>query len=117
MLDPADSRVTHIERLITPTLLRGAWVVSDRFHDSSRAYQGAAGGAPVALIDALEHNVLDGLKPDLTLILDLPVAQGLARAAMRDDGEARFEAKGEEFPLFKAFWLERPAAGATSLVA
>ena len=91
------ARRDHIERLIQPALRKGAWVISDRFHDSSRAYQGAAGGAPVALIDALEHNVLEGLKPDLTLILDMPVAQGLARAAMRDDGEARFEAKGEEF--------------------
>jgi dTMP kinase len=91
------ARRDHIERFITPALRNGTWVVSDRFHDSTRAYQGAAGGAPAALIDALEHTVLDGLKPDLTLILDLPVAIGLARAAMRDDGEARFEAKGEEF--------------------
>ena len=91
------ARRDHIERFITPNLRRGAWVISDRFHDSTRAYQGAAGGAPAGLIDALEHTVLDGLKPDLTLILDIPVAIGLARAAMRDDGEARFEAKGEEF--------------------
>jgi dTMP kinase len=91
------ARRDHIERLIEPGLRHGAWVISDRFHDSTRAYQGAAGGAPAALIDAMEHSVLDGLRPDLTLILDLPVDIGLARAAMRDDGEARFEAKGHEF--------------------
>jgi dTMP kinase len=91
------ARRDHIERLIEPGLRHGAWVISDRFHDSTRAYQGAAGGAPAALIDAMEHSVLDGLRPDLTLILDMPVDIGLARAAMRDDGEARFEAKGHEF--------------------
>ena len=91
------ARRDHIERLIDPALRHGAWVVCDRFHDSTRAYQGAAGGAPAPLIDALEHTVLEGLSPDLTLILDLPVDIGLARAADRDDGEARFEAKGHEF--------------------
>ena len=91
------ARRDHIERFITPAIRAGAWVVCDRFHDSTRAYQGAAGGAPAALIDAMEQTVLEGLKPDLTLILDLPVDIGLARAAQRDDGEARFEAKGHEF--------------------
>jgi dTMP kinase len=91
------ARRDHIERVIRPALARGAWVLCDRFADSTRAYQGAAGGAPAALIDSMEHTVLEGLLPDLTLILDLPVDIGLARAAMRDDGEARFEAKGHEF--------------------
>src|SRR4051812_9087935 len=91
------ARRDHIERFIEPALRHGAWVVCDRFHDSTRAYQGAAGGAPAALIDALEQTVLEGLSPNLTLILDLPVDIGLARAADRDDGEARFEAKGREF--------------------
>lgn len=91
------ARRDHIERFISPALKHGAWVLCDRFHDSTRAYQGAAGGAPASLIDAMETSVLDGLKPDLTLILDLPVDIGLARAAMRDDGEARFESKGHEF--------------------
>ncbi|HET9160653.1 MAG TPA: dTMP kinase [Caulobacteraceae bacterium] len=91
------ARRDHIERFITPALGHGAWVICDRFHDSTRAYQGAAGGAPAALIDALEHSVLEGVKPDLTLILDIPAEIGLARAAMRDDGEARFESKGLEF--------------------
>ena len=91
------ARRDHMERLITPALRHGAWVLCDRFHDSTRAYQGAAGGAPAHLIDALEHSVLEGLKPDLTLILDLPVDIGLGRAHDRGDGEERFETKGHEF--------------------
>lgn len=91
------ARRDHMERLINPALRHGAWVICDRFHDSTRAYQGAAGGAPAALIDALEHTVLEGLSPDLTLILDLPVDIGLGRAHDRGDGEERFETKGHEF--------------------
>ena len=91
------ARRDHIERMINPALERGAWVVCDRFADSPRAYQGTAGGADPALITALERHVLDGLKPDLTLVLDLPVETGLARAAARREGETRFEDKGAAF--------------------
>lgn len=91
------ARRDHIERVIEPALSRGAFVVSDRFHDSTRAYQGAAGGADPALIKALEDHVVGSMVPDLTLVLDLSVEQGLARAAGRGGGEARFEAKGPEF--------------------
>lgn len=91
------ARRDHIERLIEPALKAGAHVVCDRFHDSTRAYQGAAGGASHALIEALETTVLEGLRPDLTLILDLNCEVGLARAKDRADGEARFEAKGRDF--------------------
>jgi dTMP kinase len=91
------ARRDHIERLIGPALARGAWVVCDRFFDSTRAYQGAGGGAPAQLIQALEAAVIGELTPDLTLILDLPVEVGLARAAGRGGGEARFESKGEGF--------------------
>lgn len=90
------SRRDHIERTISPALNRGATVLCDRFFDSTRAYQGAAGGASSQLIDALEHLILDGVLPDLTLIFDLPVDIGLARALSRG-GEARFESKGREF--------------------
>lgn len=101
------ARRDHMERLINPALRHNAWVLCDRFHDSTRAYQGAAGGAPASLIDALEHTVLEGLRPDLTLILDLPVDIGLARAHDRNDGEERFETKGHEFHerLRQAFLL------------
>jgi len=91
------ARRDHIERVIAPALARGAWVLCDRFHDSTRAYQGAAGGAPQALIQALEAEVVGAVLPDLTLILDLPVEAGLARAAGRGEGEGRFEAKGLAF--------------------
>ncbi len=92
------SRRDHIERVIAPALARDDWVVCDRFADSTRAYQGAGGGAPAALIAALEDQVLGATRPDLTLILDLPVEIGLARAAARDSSaETRFEAKGPAF--------------------
>jgi dTMP kinase len=91
------ARRDHVERVIQPALEAGAVVVSDRFADSTRAYQGVAGGVPVDVISALEVAVLGSLRPDLTLILDLPIAAGLARAAARAAGEGRFEAKGEAF--------------------
>jgi dTMP kinase len=91
------ARRDHIERVIEPALERGDWVLSDRFADSTRAYQGAAGGAPGELIDALEAQTLGPTRPDLTLILDLPVEVGLARAAERNHAEVRFEAKGLAF--------------------
>jgi dTMP kinase len=91
------ARRDHIERVIAPALERGAWVISDRFLDSTRAYQGAAGGAPASLIQALEREVVGAVTPDLTLILDMPVEAGLARAAGRAGREGRFESKGHDF--------------------
>ena len=91
------ARRDHIEQVIAPALARGAVVLCDRFADSTRAYQGAGGGAPASLISALEAEVLGDLRPDLTLILDLPTASGLARAAGRGGMEARFESKGLAF--------------------
>jgi dTMP kinase len=91
------ARRDHIERTICPALDRGAWVISDRFADSSRAYQGAGGGVSPDFLSALEHHVLDQTRPDLTLVLDLPVQAGLERAGMRGGSEARFEAKGLAF--------------------
>ena len=91
------AREDHLERRIRPALARGAWVLSDRFVDSTRAYQGAGGGAPASFIAALEHAVVGDTRPDLTLILDLPAEEGLARAASRGGGEARFENKGHAF--------------------
>jgi dTMP kinase len=90
------ARRDHIERVIAPALARGAWVICDRFIDSTRAYQGVGGGAPAGLIAALEAAVVGDLAPDLTLILDLETEAGLERAARR--GEAgRFEAKGAAY--------------------
>ena len=101
------ARRDHLERVIVPALERGAWVVCDRFFDSTRAYQGAGGGAPAELIAALEADVVGAIIPDLTLILDMPVAAGLARAAGRGQGEARFETKGVGFhERLRAAFLE-----------
>lgn len=91
------ARRDHIERVIAPALERGAWVVCDRFADSTRAYQGAAGGTDPALIRTLETAILGAVRPDLTLVLDLPVAEGLSRAGGRGDAEGRFESKGAAF--------------------
>jgi dTMP kinase len=91
------ARRDHLERVIRPGLERGAVVLCDRFADSTRAYQGAAGGAPAGLIADLERDVLQGTTPDLTLILDLSEEEGLKRAHGRGGAEARFEGKGAEF--------------------
>jgi dTMP kinase len=91
------ARRDHVERVIAPAMERGAVVVCDRFADSTRAYQGAGGGAPIELIEALERHVLGGARPALTLIFDLPAEAGLARAAEREHLETRFEAKGLAF--------------------
>ncbi len=95
------ARRDHIERTIEPALERGAWVVCDRFADSTRAYQGAAGGVDPQFISALETFVLGGTRPDLTLVFDLPVDVGLARAeafaAAEGHAETRFESKGLAF--------------------
>jgi dTMP kinase len=91
------ARRDHVERTISPALARGEWVISDRFADSTRAYQGAGGGVPASFIQALERHTLGEVRPDLTLILDLPAEAGLARVAGRDHAENRFEAKGADF--------------------
>lgn len=91
------SRRDHIERVIRPALHRGAWVVCDRFADSTRAYQGAAGGTDPGLITALETYILEDIRPDLTLVFDLPAEVGLARAHTRAGAEMRFESKGMAF--------------------
>lgn len=91
------ARSDHLDRVIRPALARGAWVLCDRFADSTRAYQGAAGGVEAELIDRLERAVVRHSRPDLTLVLDAPAELGLARAASRAGGEARFESKGLAF--------------------
>jgi dTMP kinase len=91
------SRRDHIERTLRPALERGAVVLCDRYADSTRAYQGAAGGADPELIQALETFILEDVRPDRTLIFDLDPELGLARALGRPDAEARFESKGLDF--------------------
>ena len=95
----AAARIDHLDKMILPALARGAWVVCDRFADSTRAYQGAAGKLPPGFIARLEEVTVGPNKPDLTLILDLPVETGLARAAKRRGRTAadRFEAEDAAF--------------------
>ena len=92
------AREDHLERTIRPALARGAIVVSDRFADSSRAYQGAGGGLEHAFIATLEARTLGAARPDLTLIFDLPVEEGLARAAARGGAETRVRGQGPGLP-------------------
>ncbi|WP_159727669.1 dTMP kinase [Methylosinus sp. Ce-a6] len=94
------ARIDHLDRLIKPALARGAWVICDRFADSTRAYQGARGGVDPRLIALLERVALMGAAPDLTIILDLPPEIGLTRAERRrapDEAADRFEREGLEF--------------------
>jgi dTMP kinase len=96
----AAARVDHLDKTILPALDSGAWVISDRFADSTRAYQGAAGNLPADFIADLERLTVGVNGPDLTLILDLPPEIGLERAARRRQGKGdadRFEAEGLPF--------------------
>ena len=96
----AAARIDHVDSLIEPALTRGAWVLSDRFVDSTRAYQGAQGGVDAKQIALLEQAAVGETRPDLTIILDLPARDGLARAARRrTDGAApdRFESEAIAF--------------------
>jgi dTMP kinase len=85
------ARHDHVARLIEPALALGQWVVCDRFADSTFAYQGYGRGLALADLQCLHHFAIGGFAPDLTLILDLPAAEGLARAQRRTEGPDRFE--------------------------
>lgn len=84
------ARAQHVSRVIKPALARGEWVLCDRFTDSSYAYQGGGREMPLQQIEVLERLVLGEFAPDLTIILDLPVGQGLQRAEKRS-AKDRFE--------------------------
>ena len=87
------ARAIHVANRIRPALVRGAWVLCDRFTDATEAYQGAGRGLPVDQIRALERIAQRGLSPDLTLIFDLPVEQALERATARSPRGDRFESE------------------------
>lgn len=101
------ARAEHVERVIRPTLAAGRWVLCDRFTDATYAYQGGGRGLPMARIAALEAWVQGDLCPDLTLVLDLPVALGLARAGRRGPAD-RFEREQVDFfERVRTVYLER----------
>lgn len=104
------ARAIHVENLIRPALQRGTWVICDRFTDATRAYQGAGRGVPSALIDCLAELAQGDLRPDLTLLLDLPPQLGLQRSRDRGDAADRIESEALQF-------FERVRAGYLALAA
>lgn len=90
------SRALHVQNVIQPALAAGTWVVCDRFTDSSRAYQGGGRGFALEDIDRLAQWVHGDLRPDLTILLDAPVAIGLRRAGLRGTPD-RIELEREDF--------------------
>lgn len=94
------ARATHVENVIRPALARGAWVICDRFIDATYAYQGGGRGFDLQFIATLEQAVLRDLRPDLTLLLDAPVALASERARARNVAAGttdRFEREQQEF--------------------
>ncbi|NID15112.1 dTMP kinase [Luteibacter yeojuensis] len=90
------SRAQLVRQVIEPALAAGRWVLCDRFTDASYAYQGGGRGQPMERIAELERWAAEGLKPDVTLLLDLPVGDGRARAAGRGEID-RIEVEGDAF--------------------
>ena len=104
----AAARDDHVRTVIKPALSQGVWVLCDRFSDSTRAYQGRLGKVAPEIMNAMERVTIGDLKPDLTLILDVPVEVGMRRAAARRGGGVpdRFEAEDVKFhqQLREAYW-------------
>ena len=104
------ARAEHVHAVIEPALSAGEWVLSDRFTDATFAYQGGGRGTDAARIAVLEEWVQGSLRPDLTLLLDLPVENGMARIVQRGAPD-RFEREGAAFfERIRATYLERAAA-------
>jgi dTMP kinase len=95
----AAARDDHARTVIEPALTRGLWVLSDRFSDSTRVYQGALGKVSPGILNAMQRVTIGDLKPDLTIILDVPVEVGLKRAAQRRGTATadRFESEDVQF--------------------
>jgi dTMP kinase len=90
------ARADHLDETIRPALAGGTWVICDRFADSTRVYQGAAGGLDGSIIDTLETIVLAETRPDLTFVLDIDPVVGLARARERRNALASASSDGED---------------------
>ena len=91
------SRHEHVVNVLRPALAGGKLVICDRYNDSTRVYQGIVGGVPRNDIEALNRLACGDLVPDLTILLDMDVEEGLRRASNRAGDESRFESKGIEF--------------------
>ncbi len=102
----AAARLDHVNQLIAPNLRKGNWVLSDRFHDSTRAYQGLTGGVDDKLIGALETLALNGHNPDLTIILDMDPEAAFERVAAREIEEGLAHT-GDRFEKEELDWHRR----------
>jgi dTMP kinase len=102
----AAARYDHVSSLIAPSLESGKWVISDRFHDSTRAYQGLTGGVDDKLIRGLEELALDGHQPDITFILDMDPAAAFARVNNRELEKALVQT-GDRFEKEDLEWHRR----------
>lgn len=102
----AAARLDHVTQLIAPNLAAGKWVISDRFHDSTRAYQGLTGGVDEKLIRALEELALDGHAPDLTIVLDMDPEEAFRRVREREL-EGALRATGDRFEKEDLEWHSR----------
>ena len=91
------ARAEHLDKTVMPALESGAWVISDRFSDSTMAYQGYGHGVDKSVIENIYRDAFGSFKPDLTLIIDISPDVGLARAGSRDQGEDRYERMGDGF--------------------
>jgi dTMP kinase len=105
------ARSDHLDQTIRPALAAGRWVICDRFADSTRVYQGAAGGLSPAILERLEDMVVAPTSPDLTFILDVPADVGLARAAGRRATGLRASAEPDAYEKRALAFHERLRAG------
>ena len=101
------ARAQHLDELIKPALANGQWVLCDRFTDATYAYQGGGRGLNLDHIATLEKLVQGTLRPDITLLLDIPVDQGLARAGERGELDRFEQEKVEFFERVRQTYLDR----------
>ena len=105
------ARSDHLDTTIRPALAAGRWVICDRFSDSTRVYQGVAGGLEPMVLDRLEGMIVAPTRPDLTLILDLPADIGLARAGNRRMANAVVDMQPDAYEKRELAYHERLRAG------
>ena len=111
------ARAQHVSEVIEPNLAAGNWVLCDRFTDASYAYQGGGRGLPDKLIEGLAGIATSGLEPDLTVLLDLDVEEGIRRSHLRDSPLDRFESEAVEFKnRIRAAYLKRQDSNSTRIV-